>query len=644
MPVRRRLLPLLGALALGVPLLVGAGPMPAATPLTLTGEITDQVGALDGREDEVQAALDQLAQDTQYQLYVVYVSDFGGANPVDWAQATASVSGLGPDDLVLAVATDARRYALAPESVQGLSSSQVGAASQAAEDQLRDENWAGAAIATADSLRESATGAGSSGGGFGTVLVIGLVVIAGIAALRWFSARRRGTAAGAADELAGLPTAELNTRSASALVAIDDAVKASEEELGFAQAQFGADATREFETVLADAKAQVTEAFRLRQTLDDDIPDTEPQIRETATSILRTCAAVSTMLDAQKAGFDHLRDLESRVDQSLAAHAQTVLTQRARIEPARTTLSTLAASYPPASLTSVAPNPDQATLLLDEVDTAVTQGQEAVARGERGTAVGYARAAEEALSQVATLLDAVERAGSELATAGTRIDAAITSISADLVDVDRLARGDARVAVPAQNARDAIDEARAARAGNGDPLAALREITDAEAALDEALAPMRDKAERDLRAQQQLDDLLGRLESTLRATADFLSTRRGAVGPEARTRLAEAQRLRSVALDQRPVDATAALATAQRAEQLAREAADLAQQDVDRAQSFQGGRPGGGVNGVGGMVLGGIVLDGILRGGGGFGGGGGWSGGGGGGGGGFGGGGHGGGF
>ncbi|GEK21508.1 TPM domain-containing protein [Cellulomonas xylanilytica] len=646
MPLRRRpslLLPLL----LSAPLLLGAAALPAVGPQSLTGEITDEVGALDGSEAEVQAALDQLAEETPYQLYVVYVADFSGADPVEWAQATADASGLGSQDLVLAVATEARRYALAPQSVEGLSSSQVEAASTAAEDRLRADDWAGAAVATADTLRAEATGSGSSGGGgFGTLLVVGLVVIGALFAIPWFLARRRraGTAAPSAaqqgDELAAVPTPELDRRSASALVAIDDAVKASEEELGFAQAQFGADATGEFETVLTEATAQVTEAFRLRQTLDDEIPDTEAQVRETATRILRTCASVAATLDAQKAGFDRLRDLEAHVGEALDAHARTAAGLRARIDPARVVMRTLETTYPAVTLASVARNPDQAQQLLDEVDSTVGRGQEAAARGDRATAVGYARAAEEALSQVTTLLDAVDRAGPELAVANTRIDTAVASISADLTDVDRLARGNPEIAAPAQAARAAVEDARAARAGTADPLAALRAITDAEAALDAALAPTRDAVERDRRAQQQLDDLLGRLESTLRATSDFLSTRRGAVGPEARTRLAEALRLRNVALDQRPADATAALATAQRAEQLAREAAHLAQLDVEQAQELQygGGRRGGsmgGINGVGGMVLGGILLDSVLRGGGGFGGGGGWGGGGGGGGGGF---------
>ena len=173
------------------------------------------------------------------------------------------------------------------------------------------------------------------------VLVIGLVVIAALFGVSWLAVpptpgrRGRGTRQHRppADELAALPTAELDRRSASALVAIDDAVKASDEELGFAQAQFGPDATGEFETVLADAKAQVTEAFRLRQTLDDNVPDTEPQVRETATRILRTCAAVSAMLDAQKAGFDHLRDLEAHVEQALESHARSAAALRAAARP-----------------------------------------------------------------------------------------------------------------------------------------------------------------------------------------------------------------------------------------------------------------------------------------------------------------------
>ncbi len=618
--------------------------LPAAEPVTISSDITDEVGALAGSEAEVQSALDELAAETPYQLYVVYVADFAGQNPVDWAQATAAQSGLGGSDLVLAVATEAERYALVPQQVEGLSSGEVEAAANAAEDRLSAGDWAGAAVATADSLRASATGSGGGGGGFVWALLIGLVVIGGLFALPAFLARRRRDkqlgpppqpqAAGPVDELAALPTAELDKRSSSALVRIDDALRSSEEELGFAQAQFGPDATREFETVLTGAKQQVTEAFRLRQTLDDDIPDTEPQVRETATRILRTVAQVAAALDAQKSSFDALRDVESRAGDALDAHEREAAALHAHVDTARATLQTLATRYPPTALASVTHNPDQARMLLDEITSTLAQGRTALEQGDRATAVRYARAGEEALGQVRVLLDAVDHAGTDLASAGPRLDAAIASITSDIADADRLGPGRPDVAPRVQDAHAAVAVARAARTGEGDPLAALRGITAAEAAIDSALAPLREARERADRARQLLDETLGRLRSSLRATSDFVATRRGAVGPEARTRLAEAERLFRQASDLATTEPEQALELAHRAEQLVADAQHLAQADVEQADAYryQGtGRGRGGmgdaVNGVGGMVLGGILLDSILRGGGGWGGGGGFGGG-----------------
>lgn len=623
-----------------------AVPLRAAEPVSVTADITDEVGALGGSESVVQASLDELSAATPYDLYVVYVADFAGQNPVDWAQATAAQSGLGESDFVLAVATEARRYALVPQQTGDLSSGEVQAAATAAEDHLSQDDWAGAAVATADSLRASATGSGSGGGGFGFggLLLLGLVVIGGFFALSAFLRRRRERqagpppqqqAVGPVDELAALPTAELDKRSSSALVRIDDALRTSEEELGFAQAQFGPDATREFEQVLTTAKQQVTEAFRLRQTLDDDIPDTEPEVRDTAARIIRTVAQVSAALDAQKQAFDELRDVESRADDAIEAHAREATALRSRVDTARATLQTLQSRYPATALASVVHNPDQARLLLDETGATLAQGRTALEQGDRATAVRYARAAEEALGQARVLLDAVDHAGTDLASAGPRLDTAIASITSDIADAQRLGPGRPEVAPRVAAAQDAIATAQDARTGAGDPLAALRTITEAEAAIDAALAPLREARERADRARSLLDETLGRLRSALRATSDFVATRRGAVGPEARTRLAEAERWYRQAEDQAGTEPEAALESARKAEQLVADAQHLAQADVEQADAYryqstggQRGMGGGGLNGVGGMVLGGILLDSILRGGGGWGGGGGGGGGG----------------
>jgi hypothetical protein len=611
----------------------GGTVLPAADPVSLSGEITDSAGVLSpAQAAEVQDALDQLARDTDYQLYVVYVDDFGSVSRDDWAQQTADLTGLGPQDLMLAVATDARVYTLAPQSVAGLSSSALDSVAADVEDDLRGDDWSGAAITAADGIRSAATGgsSGSSGSSLGWLFIGGLLVIGVITLVAYLASRRR---AGQRPVGVGgrghqqIPTAELNRRSASALVGIDDALRTADQELGFAQAQFGPEATGEFERVLAQAKQQVNEAFRLRQTLDDDVPDAEPQIRETATRILQIVEQVAGALNAQEQAFSKLREVEERAAAALQEHSRSAADQRARIATARTTLDTLAARYPADALASVRQNPDQAGALLDEVDTALAQGTQAVEGGDRRTASRYARAAQEALGQVRTLLDAVDHAGAELATIGARLDAGIASISADLDDAARMAPQDPTVQARAADARSRIEAARTARAGTGDPLAALRDLTTAEAALDNALAPMREAVDRARRAQGLLDQVLGRVAAGLRGTGDYIETRRGAVGPQARTRLAEADRLYRAAADQRDSDPERALAAAQQAEQRIAEAQRLAQQDVQQADrdrwDDRGPGGGGGLNGVGGMVLGGILIDSILRGGGGgFGGGG----------------------
>ncbi|MBO0901221.1 TPM domain-containing protein [Cellulomonas sp. zg-ZUI222] len=666
MHLARRALHPFAAVAVGAVVLVaGAGGAAAEAPFDLRGEtVVDPAGVLDD-VPAVQDAVDEVRTETPYRLTVVYVDTFDGLSPDTWVQRTAEASGLGSSDAVLAVAVDDREYRLAPRSLGSLSSSQLDRVADDVKSDLASEDWDGAAIAAAEGIVAAANGepvgsgsgasGGSSGGGFTVVLLLGFIAI-GAVLLFTFLRRRpqptgtlRDTAgatrvAGAADEFTALPTAELDRRSASALVALDDALRSSEEELGFAQAQFGEDQTRGFETALVQGKQTLTEAFRLRQTLDDDVPDTEEQVRATSAQILRLCGQVEQQLDEQKDAFDRLRAIEARVDDALAAHDREAQRLRGRVEPARATIATLTARYSPDTLGSVAGNADQAARLLDDVETTIGQGRERSGSGDRAAAVGFARAAEEALAQARTLLDAVDSADADLATAGARLDAGIRSITSDLADAERLAPGDPQVVPHAQEARAAVEAATAARAGTGDPLAALRRLTDAEAAIDAALAPRRDAEERGRRARALLDDTLGRLDSAVRATTDYVSTRRGAVGPQARTRLAEADRLRLRALDQRTTDPETALATAQQGERLAAEAQRLAQIDVENARYDDHDRHGGtgGGNDIGGMILGGILIDSILRGGGR--GGGGWGGGGGGFGGGFGGGGRGGGF
>ena len=114
-------------------------------------------------------------------------------------------------------------------------------------------------------------------------------------------------------------------------------------------------------------------------------------------------------------------------------------------------------------------------------------------------------------------------------------------------------------------------------------------------------------------------------QSRVHAVSEYIDNRRGSIGPEARTRLAEASRQIEAAQDKNPTDLNEAITHANSAGSLAAQAQSLAEADVQSAQRAYTSRYGGG-NQTGAM-MGGIIIGDILSGGGfggGFGGGGGW--------------------
>ena len=611
-----------------------AGPAAADPPLNLPGELVDDGAVLGVRADEVRQAQSDLTDATGLQLFTVFVDDFDGADGVTWATETAELSGLGADDLLLAVATVDRRYALVARSGAPVSDTdQEEIRRSVLEPRLADDDWAGAVIDTAGALTDAANGSGAGGtggssGGIGSSLLtwflLGVAVIGAVLVVR--SLRSRSARAGA-PATPGAPaevdTSTLDRRTSGALVTLDDELRSAEQELGFAQAQFGAEATRTFTDVLAAAKADALQAFGLRQRLDDAEPETEVERRAMLTQILELCTRADAALGEQTESFDALRDLQARAPELLEETDRRATEVAARIEPATGTLARLGATYPATSLASVAANPDQAAALLAAARESVEQGRAALTAEDRPVAVEAARTAEHAVAQAAGLLDAVDRAGDELAGASAAIAAGITSLGSDLDDAARLAPGDPAVGAAAGIATAVRTAAREAGPGN-DPIALTRDLRAAETALDKALEPARGEADRTERARAQLIAALGPLRSRIRAVADYIDTRRGAVGPEARTRIAEAQRILEEAEPLVRTDPPRGLDSVQRADQLAAQAQWQAQADVEEFERKRSGGPGGlgGGSNAGSLILGGILLDGLLRGGGGgFGGG-----------------------
>jgi hypothetical protein len=615
------------AATVGIAWLLAQGVAHAEDPVELdTGQITDRVDALGDRRDEVQDALDQLFSDHQLQLFVVYVDSFSGQPSQDWADETARINGLGLNDALLTVATGDRQYAYFVDEEYPLTDAQLAeVAAVAIEPPLREDDWAGAAIGAAEGYASALDGGGIP---WIPVAVVGAGAVGAYAFIRARRGRDRAPVPSAGADPTRLTTDELDKRASSLLVETDDAIKTSEQEVGFATAQFGEAAAAPFAAVLEEARGDLTASFRLRQQLDDAEPEDDATRRSMLTEIISRCEEANAKLDDQAEDFDRLRDLERHAPQVLAEVEHRAEQARARVVAAQGTLQTLGARFTDSALAAVADNDAEATeRLAFAVDSAAAAKQKIEAGETAGAAVSVL-AAEEAVDQAGQLLDAVDRLAAALEQASAGLQNAVQETTQDLAEAKALlAAGDqhagdlAGLVAAAEQALTSVQQEMAA--GRFDPIASIRRVEEADRGLDQALAGVRDRQQRAQRARASLEQAVLAARSEISATHDFITTRRGAVGGEARTRLAEAQRQLDQAMQLADSDPESALARAQQADALAEQAGQLARADVGAHTTPGGGVFGGGGGGLGGAILGGILIDSVLGGGrrGGFGGG-----------------------
>jgi hypothetical protein len=619
----------------------------ADPPLRLSNYVTDNAGVLDSGElSKVQAAVEDLYTERRVRLWVVYVDSFSGQSADTWARTTMRVSDFQKEDAILAVATTDRAYAmLVPNAAAGgidvdtLRRNDV-------EPALRQGDWAGAAVAAASGLSQTASGGGDFS--LAGMLAILAVIFVALAALlvwrRWRHRRRRAAEFAAAQRvdpadpaaLAALSLDALDDLSRSIVVEVDNAVRTSDNELALAIEEFGERDTAPFSAAVATAKKTLAQAFNVRQILDDAIPETPAQRRDLLTRVVVAAAKADRELDAQCEAFQRLRDLIINAPSRLDTLTQQMVDLTARIEPARQTLTALEAQFSASALTSIAGNVDTASQRLAFADQNITNARTLVSRpaGSQSGLVDAVRAAESALGQARTMLDAVDSASTDINRAVAGLPDAIADIQNGIKAAgDLLSQPGAPRADELRTARDAAAAAVsvAQNSGTADPLGAFTQLTKADADLDRLLATVSEERETAERLTRAFDQALFSAQSRVGAVSDFIDTRRGSVGPEARTRLAEAVRQLEAAQAKRTSNVAEAIAHANGAAMLAEQAQTLAHTDVNNAQrtySNYGGRGGGGGNS--GAILGGIIigniLSGALRGGlGGSAGGGGWS-------------------
>ncbi|MCR2810162.1 MULTISPECIES: TPM domain-containing protein [unclassified Microbacterium] len=612
-----------------------SGTASATDPVTLgAGYVLDDVGALSSAQaNQAQTRLEQLKADTGVDLWVVFVDEFTDpTSSEDWANTTAEINGLGPTQYLLAVATETRQFYISGDSEGPVTFEQLGTIEQAVQPRLADEDWVGAVDTAAAGFSDAAdggSGSGAVGGGFPTGLIIFLViaaiaVVAIVLVLR--NRRRRGQVAGGAEPaIERIDVKELARRASSALVHTDDAVKTSEQELGFARAQFGDAATVEFQQALQKAHENLNTAFTLKQQLDDTTEDTDEQTRAWNTEIIRLCEEANAGLDDKAAAFDELRRLEQNAPEALAR----VKTQRDRaaasIEEAAAHLRTLSAAYAPEALATVADNAQQASQRIVFADEQLAAADAAIGAGRSGEAAVSIRAAEESVGQAVLLEEAIDKLGRDLAEGDRSAAELIIELEGDIATASALPDTDGRVAAAIAATRQQVDAAKANLASSARrPLQTLQSLEAANAQIDGVVAGVRDAAAKAQRARQMVGQQIMQAQAQVSAAEDYITARRGAIGAAARTRLAEAGAALAQAQQLQAADPEQALQYAQRANQLAGQAIQHAQTDVG---AFQGGGMGGMLGGLGGgsrggdsggmlgAILGGIVINSMLGGG-----------------------------
>ena len=179
------------------------------------------------------------------------------------------------------------------------------------------------------------------------------------------------------------------------------------------------------------------------------------------------------------------------------------------------------------------------------------------------------------------LLDSVDSLSASLAEQSDRLTLLTTQSRADLAEA-RLARDAAPDPDSGASIGAAVSTIESVLGGlaPGDPAASLGLLETAVAELDSTLATARNQAKRLEHASTALVGVLVSARSQIAATQDFITSRRGGVGADARTRLAEAQRLLEVAEAQ--PDPVAALDTVRSSATYSRDADALARFDVHR--------------------------------------------------------------
>ncbi len=566
------------------------GLLPSSAPLELSEPVTDPSGFLTTAEaGSVRNAIATTAG-RGVATYVAIVPDFSGYDATDWCSQSGNLSSLQEDSVVFVLAYEERDSSWCtniPEGSSLISDRAIDNAWDKAlaiaseSDPLDSQHAAQAAVAFVEGVgsKIGSSGIGSSGeggGGFFFFIIAILVIIGIIFAFRSSKKKKAKLAAagGAPGAMRGGKLTQQQKQqqvdmAQQQLLASDEALRNAADEVEFARAQLGYAQADKLGAAVQNAQRGIADCFlKLPQMQDAQTLDQKAQI---ASQILQTIAQVMPPVHDAQEELKALRDNQTNAESRLRDLRARLQEAEKRADSSEHTLRDLSMKFSPTQLASLQKQPQVAKAFIEAARQNCQEAQDYM-QSDRPAAVEALDRATGQLASALAAIDAVSGAEQAITESNQVLGNAIASITADLDDVSRLASNQANFQPLVQDAQRAIQAGQAARNGQGDPLAALQQLRQAEDALDQALAPLRSAQDQMQRTTNLAAERIAAAQTMVSQAEMAVRSNRSASNLGARSSLSNAQAQLGTARSLQATDpagainaANSALASAQNA-------------------------------------------------------------------------------
>lgn len=420
--------------------------------------------------------------------------------------------------------------------------------------------------------------------------------------------------------------ADLARRAEQSLVATDERIRSTSDELVFAEAELGESLTGDLRRALSAVRTHLREAFQLHQLNHDEIPDTPEELRTRNARIAQLCEWAQDLLDEKTSELAESIAKVRRAPEIIAQVRADAAALSQRIPHTNDAVARLSERYSDSAMHQITASAAEAEQLIAFATHGADVSERRRAAKQNEEANLALETATEATRRASSLLDAVEDFEIEALRAESTLAEVVADSRGDLIAARTAPQTPAVTSAVAalQHALSALSPAGTP----GDPFAELSQLRTANTALDDAIAKARHREANPLPSIQQVQHAIDDADRQLGVARGLIAGHRGWIGADARTRLAEAERLRVDLSNLLPAEDTReqALGSARRVAHLASEALQLAQRDIDSSRPRDdgwggggngwggGGRRGGGGGDIASGILGGLVIGSLLDG------------------------------